>query len=79
MALDASRTAIREGKVILPRRSSLVEEFAKHLASDAKILDEGEETGVKKYRYIRTGANHFSMAFTYALLAARDRVRAGAW
>jgi len=33
------------------------------------VLDEDEETGIKKYRYIRTGTNHFSMAFTYAWLA----------
>jgi len=46
-----------------------VEEFAKHLAADAKVLDENEETGLKKFRYIRKGANHYSMAFTYALMA----------
>jgi hypothetical protein len=33
-----------------------------------------EETGAMKYRYIRTGADHYSLAFTYALLASeRDR------
>jgi hypothetical protein len=31
---------------------------------DAKILDENEETGAKKYRYIRSGEDHFSLAFT---------------
>ena len=78
-ALDASRTAVREQKVVLPRRLPIVEEFAKHMASDAKILDEDEETGIKKYRYIRTGVNHFSMAFTYAWLAGSDRVSYGGW
>lgn len=71
-ALDASRTAVREKKLVLPHRSDLVEEFAAHLAADAKVLDEDEDTGVKRYRYIRTGPNHFSMAFTYAWLAASD-------
>jgi len=38
-----------------------------------------EDTGIKKYRYIRTAENHFSMAFTYAWMAAMDRLRAGVW
>ena len=38
----------------------------------AKVLDEDEDTGIKRYRYIRTGENHFSMAFTYAWLGATD-------
>ena len=37
--------------------------------ADAKVLDEDEETGAKKYRYIRTGIDHFSL-FTYAWMAA---------
>jgi len=69
-ALDMSRAAVREKKLVLPRRDRLVEEFAQHMTCDAKVLDEDEETGIKKYRYIRTGTNHFSMAFTYAWMAA---------
>ena len=42
------------------------------MAADAKVLDEDEATGIKKYRYIKTGVNHFSLAFTYAWLAAKD-------
>jgi hypothetical protein len=49
------------------------------MAADAKILDEDEETGIKKYRYVRTGENHFSMAFTYAWLAGSQRRFAGTW
>ena len=69
-ALDASRAAIRDKLVSLPRRDRLVEQFAQHMASDAKVLDEDEETGAKRYRYIKTGTDHFSLAFTYAWLAA---------
>ena len=69
-ALDASRAAIREKRVVLPRRLPIVETFARHMASDAKMLDEDEETGAKKYRYVRTGEDHFSLAFTYAWIAA---------
>ena len=69
-ALDLSRQAIREGRVVLPRRSRLVDEFASHMASYAKILQDDEDTGAKTYRYVRTGADHFSLAFTYDCLAA---------
>ncbi len=74
-ALDASRAAIRDAMIVFPQPSALVEEFAKHLTCDAKILEEDEETGIKKYRYVRTGTNHFSMAFTYAWLAGSDGPR----
>src|SRR5262249_34432966 len=75
-ALDASRAAIRERKVVLPRRAPIVEEFARHMAADAKQLEEDPETGAQRYRYIRTGPDHYSLAFTYALLAAeRSAIR----
>ena len=72
--LDASRAAIREKLVVLPRRQPIVEEFAEHMSADAKVLDEDAETGVKKYRYIKTGTNHYSLAFTYAWLASGSSV-----
>jgi hypothetical protein len=79
-ALDASRAAVREKKVVLPRRVPLVEVFARHMACDAKVLEEDEETGIKRYKYVRTaGENHFSLAFTYAWIAGMDRRRAGAY
>lgn len=71
-SIDASRAVVRNKELILPRRCALVDEFARHMANDAKVLDEDPETGIKKYRYIRTGENHFSMAFTYAVLAASN-------
>jgi hypothetical protein len=73
-ALDAAKKGIRNGEVVLPRRVPLLETFAEHLASDAKKLIEDEETGAKSYRYIRTGTNHYSLAFTYDWLASeRER------
>jgi hypothetical protein len=44
-ALDASRAAVRQKQVVLPRQQPVVEEFAEHMASDAKVLLEDEETG----------------------------------
>ncbi len=76
-ALDASRAAIREKQVVLPRRGPLVELFAHHMAADAKVLEEDEETGAKRFRYVRTSPeDHFSFAFTYAWMAASDQTGA---
>ena len=47
-------------------------EFARHMSCDAKVLDEDPDTGAKKYRYVRTGEDHFSLAFTYALMAFEE-------
>ena len=75
-ALDASRAAVRDKLITLPRRLPMVETFARHMAADAKKLEEDPDTGVQKYRYMKTGENHFSFAFTYAMLASRD-IRGG--
>ena len=72
-ALDASRQAIRDHKVVLPRAGPILQEFAEHLAADVKRLHEDEETGARAFRYIKTATNHFSLAFTYDCIAwSRD-------
>ena len=71
-ALDASRAAVRDKLVALPRRDARLEEFARHMAADAKRLEEDQTTGVQQYRYLKTGVNHLSFAFTYAWLASQD-------
>jgi hypothetical protein len=71
-ALDGSRAAIRDGLVTLPRRQPIIEEFAEHMTHDAKVLDEDEETGIKKYRYVKLGTNHYSFAFTYGWMGISD-------
>lgn len=67
--LDYSRQIIRDRRVLLPRRGQVVEEFARHMAADAKQLVEDERTGSQEYRYLRTGADHYSLAFTYDCVA----------
>ncbi len=74
-ALDSGKKGIRDAEVVLPRRIPVVDTFAQHLASDAKQLIEDEETGAKSYRYIRTGTNHYSLAFTYDWLASEQERR----
>lgn len=45
-ALDASRMAVRDRKLILPRRLPIVEEFAQHMSADATRRGRGD--GSKK-------------------------------
>jgi hypothetical protein len=79
-ALDAAKRGIRDEEVVLPRRVPLLETFAEHLACDAKKLIEDEETGAKSYRYVRTGTNHYSLAFTYDWMASEQERRSwGDW
>lgn len=70
-ALDDSRAIIRERGITLSPAIPYLDEFAHHMAADAKILDENPDTGARKYRYVRTGVDHFSLAFTYALMAMK--------
>lgn len=75
-AFDASRRALRDGRVILPRRCRIAEEFVDHVAADAKQLHEDEETGAQGYTYVRSGPDHFTMAFTYDVIAWEREARA---
>jgi hypothetical protein len=76
-SLDASQAQILgaagdltgSSKVVIPRRSEIVEEFAKHLHNVAKRLEEDEETGSKRYVYVKLGPDHFRHAFNYECMA----------
>ena len=71
--MDASRQIVRDRKVVLPRGGKVIQEFAKHLSADVKQLIEDEDTGAQQFRYVRTGTNHYSLAFTYDCIAwSRD-------
>ena len=48
-----------------------------HLAADVKRLTEDEETGAKSYKYVKTGTNHFSLAFTYDCIAWSKEPKGG--
>ena len=78
--MDASRQIVRDRKVVLPRGGKVIQEFAKHLSSDVKQLIEDEDTGAQQFRYVRTGTNHYSLAFTYDCIGwSRDSCVTGRW
>jgi len=63
---------ITRGRLTLPRRSAEIEEeFIPNLCSLAKILSDDDETGVRKYHYIKRGPDHYYHAMNYAYLASQ--------
>lgn len=72
--MDASWQIIRDRRIVLPRGGEVIREFADHLAADVKQLVENDETGARSFRYVRTGTNHYSLAFTYDCIAASREI-----
>lgn len=68
-SLDASHQELMKGQLVLPRKSDRVEEYARHCANVAKKLEEDEETGSKRYVYIKLGPDHFRHATNYEAMA----------
>ena len=60
---------VSTGALELPRRDSVVEEFAKQLCNIAKVLDEDKQTGTKIYRYRKLGPDHYRHSLNYLSLA----------
>lgn len=68
-SLDSSHKELLDGLVGLPRKSDTVEEFAKHCHNVAKRLEEDDETGSRRYVYVKLGPDHFRHAFNYETMA----------
>jgi hypothetical protein len=68
-SLDASHVEIQAARISLPRESDMLREFAQHCANTAKKLEEDEETGSKRYVYVKLGPDHFRHAFNYEAMA----------
>lgn len=71
-SLDASHKEITDGAVILPKECAIVKTFADHLHNTAKKLEEDEETGSKRYVYVKLGPDHFRHAFNYEAMARQS-------
>jgi hypothetical protein len=69
--LDACGNQIMEGKIVIPRKSQMVEEFALHCHNIAKRLEEDLESGSKRYVYVRLGPDHFRHALNYETMARK--------
>jgi hypothetical protein len=67
--LGAAGDFAGSSRIILPKFSETIEEFARHLHNVAKRLEEDEETGSKRYVYVKLGPDHFRHAFNYECIA----------
>lgn len=71
-SLDASHKEVMDRTLVLPRECEVVRKFAKHLHNVAKKLEEDEETGSKRYVYVKLGPDHFRHAFNYEAMARQS-------
>lgn len=68
---DSSHNLVRGGMFEIPRRNEEVEVFAKQVSSPAKVLEEDEKTGSRRYTYRKTGGDdHYRHALNYFWLAS---------
>jgi hypothetical protein len=70
-SMDESHNQVLFRKLFLPKRCGIVEEFAQHLHNVAKKIEEDEDTGSKRYVYVKLGTDHFRHAFNYECLARK--------
>jgi hypothetical protein len=68
-SMDASQVEIQKSRITLPRECDILREFAEHCANTAKKLEEDEETGSKRYVYVKLGPDHFRHALNYEAMA----------
>jgi hypothetical protein len=71
-SLDASGKEITDQALVLPKECAIVKTFAEHLHNTAKKLQEDEETGSKRYVYVKLGRDHFRHAFNYEAMARQS-------
>jgi len=71
-SLDASHREIMDQEIILPKECEITQTFAEHLHNVAKRLEEDEETGSKRYVYVKLGPDHFRHAFNYEAMARQN-------
>jgi hypothetical protein len=68
-SLDESHNQVMFRKIFLPKECGVVKEFALHLHNVAKKIEEDDETGSKRYVYVKLGTDHFRHAFNYECMA----------
>ena len=72
-SMDASHSFIADGDVVLPFTDS-AEEYADHCHNTAKKLYEDDETGSKRYVWVKLGPDHYRHADNYAMIAMSEEM-----
>ncbi|MFC1891861.1 phage terminase large subunit family protein [Thermodesulfobacteriota bacterium] len=73
-SLDASHREVMDSSIVLPKHCDIVKTFAEHLHNVAKKLEEDEETGSKRYIYVKLGSDHFRHALNYETIARQSEI-----
>ena len=68
-SLDFSQHPLTNGGIILYNNIIDLPDFAQHCANIARKLVENEQTGGKKYTWVKTGPDHYRHALNYAFIA----------
>jgi hypothetical protein len=71
-SMDTSHREIQDKVITLPRECEITRAFAEHMHNVAKRLEEDEETGSKRYVYVKLGPDHFRHAFNYEAMARQS-------
>ncbi len=71
-ALDASHSEIITGKIVLPRESETLHEFARQLSNVSRVLQTDPDTGASRYVYLKTGPDHYRHAQSYECMARQN-------
>ena len=69
---DSTHNLFAKQIITLPRRSPEIEEYALEVSNIAKVLEEDQISGSKKYTYRKLGADHYRHATNYFWLACQD-------
>ena len=67
---DAVHTTFSQNKVMIPRVSTTINEFARQMTKTAKTIIENPNTGRSVPRWIKIGDDHYFHATLYFLIAA---------
>ena len=70
-SLDESHNQVMFRKIFLPKECGVVKDFAQHMHNVAKKLEEDDDTGSKRYVYVKLGTDHFRHAFNYECMARK--------
>ena len=68
-SLDASHKEVLDQALVLPKLCDITRTFAKHLHNVGKKIEEDEDTGSKRYVYVKLGDDHFRHAWNYEAMA----------
>ena len=69
---DSTHQLFAKQTIVIPRRSPEIEEYALEVSNIAKVLEEDQVSGSKKYTYRKLGPDHYRHATNYFWLACQE-------